>query len=232
MCGRYALYGPVSRLSDRFGLAECADFAPRYNIAPQSDILVIRQHPEKGRVGVLHTWGLIPSWAKDPAIGGKLNNARAETVDEKPAFRSAFKRLRCLIPASGFYEWQAAPEGIKARKQPFYISPTTDEYFAFAGLVECWQPEEGSRVLSVCVITTTPNEVMVPIHDRMSVILPDSLHDTWLDVRNHDTEALMAILRPTEAAATQAWPVSIAVSQARNDGEELITRLVCSDLSS
>jgi putative SOS response-associated peptidase YedK len=226
MCGRYTLYGPKSRLTEYFDMAECADFAPRYNIAPQSDILVIRQHPEKGRVGVMHKWGLIPSWAKDPSIGAKLNNARAETVAEKPAFRSAFKRLRCLIPANGFYEWQAPPEGSKAKKQPFYMSPTDSDYFAFAGLVECWQPEGADRVLSVCIITTSPNRVMAPIHDRMPVIFPSDLHDAWLDHRNHDIESLKGMLAPAPDNALQAWPVSSTVSRSGNDGEELIRRLV------
>ena len=123
MCGRYALYGPQSRLREKFLLAHCPEYAERYNIAPQSDILIIRAKPGNGRVGQLVRWGLIPGWATDPAIGHKLINARGETVAEKPSFRSSFARHRCLIPATGFYEWQAVTSDGKVRKQPWYIRP-------------------------------------------------------------------------------------------------------------
>lgn len=222
MCGRYVLYGPKSRLVEQFGLAACAEFAPRYNIAPQSDILVVRQHPERGRVGVVHRWGLIPSWAKDPAIGARLANARAETVAGKPSFRSAFKRLRCLIPANGFYEWQAPAAGSPARKQPWYVSPQGRDFFAFAGLVECWQPPEGERVLSVCVITTDANAVMAPIHDRMPVMIDPGDFTGWLDPANHDIAALQALLRPPPDASTAAWPVGFGVGRSANEGAGLI----------
>ena len=135
MCGRYALKATAGELIEHFKLLSCPDFAERYNIAPQSIITVIRQKPGTGRVGQLVRWGLIPSWAKDPSIGAKFNNARGETVAEKPAFRSSFAKHRCLIPANGFYEWQP----VAGRKQPYYIHPTAPgDIFAFAGLLAYW----------------------------------------------------------------------------------------------
>ena len=152
MCGRYALYGPQSRLREQMLLAECPEYGERYNIAPQSIIPIVRFKPDVGRVGQLVKWGLIPSWAKDPSIGHKLNNARGETVAEKPAFRTSFAKHRCLIPANGFYEWKAITEGSKTRKQPYYIHPTNpDELFAFAGLLAAWKSPEGDTVVSTCI---------------------------------------------------------------------------------
>lgn len=225
MCGRYALFGPQSRLREYFDLSECVDLAPRYNIAPQSDILVIRDHPSRGRVGVLHRWGLIPAWAKDAQIGAKLHNARAETVADKPAFRSAFRRLRCLIPASGFFEWQAAPAGAPAGKQPYFISPTRDAFLAMAGLVECWQPDATTRVLSVCVITTRANAVVAPIHTRMPVLLDPTAQAEWLDITHHDVAALQRLLAPAPADSLQAWPVTSRVNRASEAGEDLIAAI-------
>jgi putative SOS response-associated peptidase YedK len=222
MCGRYALYGPISRLRDHFGLQHCVDFGPRYNITPQSDILVIRDRPGVGRVGVIHRWGLIPSWAKAAAIGAKLHNARAETVAEKPAFRASFRRLRCLIPANGFYEWQTPSSQDTGRKQPFYATARVGDFVAMAGLVDCWQDGPDSRVLSVAVITTVPNAVMAPIHDRMPVILDQSDHDAWLDVTNHDVHALKKLLVPAPDGSIQAWRVGAGVNRAGNEGPELI----------
>ena len=178
MCGRYALKATAAELIEHFKLLSCPEFGLRFNIAPQSMIPVIRQKPGAGRVGQLVRWGLIPSWAKDPSIGNKLNNARGETVAEKPAFRSSFAKHRCLIPASGFYEWQP----VAGRKQPYYIHPTASGgFFAFAGLLAAWTPPAGETVVSTCIITTGPNEVMAPIHDRMPVILQPEQFDAWLD---------------------------------------------------
>jgi len=223
MCGRYVLYGPQSRLTEYFDLRDCAAWAPRYNIAPQSDILVIRQRPDLGRVGQVVRWGLIPRWAKDPAIGLKLNNARAETVAEKPSFKSGFERHRCLIPANGFYEWQAVSEEGKARKQPWYIRPgKNDEFFAMAGLLAAWKAPDGTDIISACVITTTPNEVMASIHDRMPVLLQPAQFEAWLDPSLRDTATLSRFLLPAPAAGMVAYPVSRQVSNARNQGPELI----------
>lgn len=223
MCGRYVLFGPKSRLVDFFGLDDCVDFSARYNIAPQSDVVVIRQHPERGRVGVFHRWGLIPSWAKEPSIGARLNNARAESVSEKPSFRAAFRRSRCLIPADGFYEWQAV--SAQPRKQPWYICPAGDEFFAFAGLVECWTSPAAERVLSVCVITTEANEAMRPIHDRMPVMIPPASFAQWLDPSHRDIDALGKLMVSCAADRIRSWPVDRAVSRASNEGEILIRPL-------
>jgi putative SOS response-associated peptidase YedK len=137
MCGRYVLYGPHSRLTERFSLQECPDIAPRYNIAPTSDVLVIRQRPEVGRVGQMVRWGLVPNWAKDITIGAKLNNARAETVDTKPSFRTSFAKHRCLIPANGFYEWKVVSEG--GRCASSHISSVLPKRMACSPLSGYWR---------------------------------------------------------------------------------------------
>jgi putative SOS response-associated peptidase YedK len=226
MCGRYVLHGPHSRLRERFDLRECAEWQARWNIAPQSDVLVIRQRPDVGRVGQLVRWGLIPHWAKDASIGLKLNNARAETVAEKPSFRSSFERHRCLIPANGFYEWQAVEEDGRTRKQPWYIRPRADgEFFAMAGLLAAWKSPECQDIVTTCVITTGPNELMVPIHDRMPVLLAPEQFDAWLDPAWRDVEALKAWLQPAPAAGMTAYAVGSRVSNARNEDEDLIEPL-------
>ena len=144
MCGRYALNATAGDLIEHFGLVACPEWSARYNIAPQSSIPVIRLKPGAGRVGQLVRWGLVPSWAKDPGIGNKLNNARSETAADKPAFRSSFRRHRCLIPANGFYEWQAVEVEGKVRKQPWYIHPAEPgALFAFAGLLAAWNSPAG-----------------------------------------------------------------------------------------
>lgn len=225
MCGRYVLHGPQSRLTEYFDLRDCPAWEARYNIAPQSDILVVRQRPAIGRVGQLVRWGLIPRWAKDPAIGLKLNNARAETVAEKPSFKASFERHRCLIPANGFYEWQAVSVDGKTRKQPWYIRPTNDgEFFAMAGLLAAWTSPQGQDIVSACVITTTPNEIMAPIHDRMPVLLQPHHFDDWLDPACKEVETLYQYLLPAPAGLMVAWQVGSRVSNARNEGPELIDR--------
>lgn len=223
MCGRYVLYGPHSRLNERFSLQECPDFAPRYNIAPTSDVLVIRQRPEVGRVGQIVRWGLVPNWAKDITIGAKLNNARAETVAEKPSFRTSFARHRCLIPANGFYEWKLVSEGGKVRKQPYYIRPAEEDgFFAFAGLLARWRAPDGTDLVTTCIITTAANPLMAPIHDRMPVILGPGAWDRWLEAQNPPVEALKGLLVPCAAEGMVAYPVSTAVNRAGVEGEGLI----------
>ena len=223
MCGRYALSATAAELIEHFKLLSCPEFGLRFNIAPQSMIPVIRQKPGAGRVGQLVKWGLIPSWAKDPSIGNKLNNARGETVAERPAFRSSFAKHRCLIPASGFYEWKPVTEAGKVRKQPFYIHPATPgDFFAFAGLLAAWTPPEGEPVVSTCIITTGPNEIMAAIHDRMPVILAPGQFDAWLDPGNHDTAALAAMLGPCRADLMAAYPVSLVINSGRVEGAKCI----------
>lgn len=215
MCGRFALKAPPAELMSRFGLDECADFAPRYNIPPGTDIPVIRQSPEGKRVLHLLRWGLVPHWSKDAAIGAKLNNARGESVAEKPSFRDAFKRRRCLIPASGFYEWKT--EG--KNKQPYYISLKSGEPMALGGLWESWKAPDGTLLRTACIITTGPNEVMAPIHDRMPVIIPS---EHWQDWLNASPEAITGLVVPSAADVMQAWPVSRRVSKTQDDDVGLI----------
>lgn len=226
MCGRYALSATATELIEHFQLLSCMDFAARYNIAPQSAIPIIRYKPDAGRVGQLVKWGLIPSWAEDPSIGNKLTNARSETVAEKSSFRSSFARHRCLIPANGFYEWKPITVDGKVRKQPYYIHPTDPVgFFAFAGLLAAWKSPEGETVVSTCIITTGPNAVMAPIHDRMPVILQTGQFDAWLDPDNHDTAALTAMLGPCVSGGMVAYPVSPMINSGRVEGPECIAPL-------
>jgi putative SOS response-associated peptidase YedK len=215
MCGRFVLKAPPSELVTRFGLDECADFGPRYNIPPGTDIPVIRQSPEGKRVLHLLRWGLVPHWAKDPGIGTKLNNARGESVAEKPSFRDAFKRRRCLVPANGFYEWK--PEG--KIKQPYYISPKDGQPMAMGGLWESWKTPDGSLLRTVCIVTVGPNAVMELIHDRMPVIVPPERWQDWLAA---PVEEIQSLVVPCEAEVLQAWPVSRRVSKTAEDDAGLI----------
>lgn len=220
MCGRYSLHSNPEVIALYFKLGLLPELKPRYNITPASEVLVVRQDREHGRTAGLFRWGLIPGWAKDPAIGNKLANARAETVAEKPSFRSAFKRGRCLIPASGFYEWKA----VAGRKQPYYVHPAGAELFAFAGLTERWNGPDGP-VHSCAIITTEANELMRGIHDRMPVILEPGDHDAWLDPANQATDRLKTLLRPCPAEMMAAHPVSTRVNTPRNDEPALLEPL-------
>lgn len=223
MCGRYALYGPRSRLREQFDLDDGFDFGPRYNIAPTSKVLIVRPSQDGRRGCSLYRWGLIPGWAKDAAMGAKLNNARGETVADKPAFRAAFRRWRCIVPASGFYEWKAVQENGRTVKQPYFIRPRDEaDLFGFAGLTERWVSPEGEEIHSCCIITTDANSVMMAIHDRMPVILAPGDYDAWLDPANTNAETLRAVLRPAEATGMIAYPVSRAVNSARADSPTLV----------
>lgn len=215
MCGRYALNATPAALVTRMGLDESAEFGPRFNIPPGTDIPVIRQSPEGKRILHLLRWGLVPHWSKDPAIGAKLNNARGETVAEKPSFRDAFRRRRCLIPASGFYEWKQ--EG--KIKQPYYISLKSGEPFAMGGLWESWKTPDGSILRTACVITTGPNAVMAPIHDRMPVIIAPEQWQAWLSA---PMETIAPLVAPCDASLMQAWPVVRRVSKTQDDDANLI----------
>lgn len=215
MCGRFALKAPPSELVTRFGLDECVEFSPRYNISPGTDIPVIRQSPDGKRVLHLLRWGLIPHWAKDPGIGAKLNNARGESVAEKPSFREAFKRRRCLVPANGFYEW--AVENHK--KQPYYISLKSGELMAMGGLWESWKSSDGVIVRSVCIITTGANEVMTPIHDRMPVLIEPGNWQAWL---NATTDEVLPLVAPYNFHEMCACPVSPRVNRTVEDDSGLI----------
>jgi putative SOS response-associated peptidase YedK len=217
MCGRYSLHTHPEVIALYFKLGLLPDLTPRYNITPGTNVLIVRQDPEKGRTADLYRWGLIPGWAKDPAIGNKLANARAETVAEKPSFRSAFKRGRCLIPASGFYEWKK----VAGRKRPYYVRPVGADLFAFAGLTERWNGPDGP-VHSCAIITTDANELMRDIHDRMPVILAPEDHAAWLDPANPAPAKLQALLKPCPPRMMAAHPVSPRVNTPKNDEPALI----------
>ena len=215
MCGRFALKAPPAQLITRFGLAECADYPVRYNIPPGTDIPVIRNSPEGKRVLHLLRWGLVPHWAKDSAIGAKLNNARADSLTVKPSFREAFKSRRGLIPADGFYEWKT--EG--KVKQPHYISLKSGEPLAMAGLWESWRHPDGTILRTCCIITTTPNSLMEPIHDRMPVIIGPEQWHAWLTGSPEEVRDMLVPYTPEEM---QAWPVNRRVSRALEEDAGLI----------
>lgn len=214
MCGRFALLAPGETVADTLQLDTVPDpLPPRYNIAPTQPVLAVRQSDQTGkREPTLFRWGLIPSWSKDISIGSRLINARAETVPEKPAFRAAFKRRRCLIPASGFYEWQK----LNNKKQAMYIHPQEDDLFVFAGLWETWTGGDGSLLETCTILTTTPNALMVSIHNRMPVILDPADFEMWLDPGEHPDQA-RHLLRPYPPEKMAAYPVSSMVNSPQND---------------
>jgi putative SOS response-associated peptidase YedK len=216
MCGRFTLRASTETLVEHFMLDESQPIAPRYNIAPSQPVAVVRQPPDAGeRTLTLIRWGLIPFWAKDPAIGNRLINARAETVAEKPAFRKAFQQRRCLIAADGYYEWRKTSGG----KQPYYFRLKSEEPFAFAGLWESWTAaDSGGEPLETCVIITTrANELSLPIHERMPAILQEADYDAWLDPAAKDRRQLAPLLEPYDSASMIADPVSTLVNNPRND---------------
>jgi len=217
MCGRYSLHANPEVIALAFELGLMPELAAHYNIAPSSKVLIVREDKERGRIADLYRWGLIPGWAKDPAVGNKLANARGETVAEKPSFRNAFRRWRCLIPASGFYEWQ----GVKGRKQPYYIYPKDRELFGIAGITELWQGPDGP-VRTCAIITTEPNDLMKNIHDRMPVILDPKDYAAWLAPDNQAAAELKQLLRPCPAEAMAARPVSPRVNTTKYDDPALI----------
>ena len=221
MCGRYALYGPKSR-NNRETLRfyeEEIDFPPRYNLSPMQDLPVYYVDEAQGAKLTLMRWGFVPAWAKAPAKGAPLNNARAETVSEKPTFRDAYRRRRCLVPMNGFYEWQRT--GVQ--KTPYYIRMQDTELFAVAGLYESWAGNaSASPMTTFAVLTTAANALMEPIHDRMPVIVPREAWDAWLDPQNRNAHGLDPLLQPYPAGAMHAHPVSSRVNSVRNDDETLL----------
>ena len=222
MCGRYVVAYDPETLVSGFSVTRVPPFPKRWNVTPQSPVPVVLETKDGERVAELMRWGLLPHWAKDPALGHKLNNARAEGVESKPSFRQALRRRRCLLPASGFYEWQAAEGG----KQPWFISPADGSLFAMAGLFEAWRPpgsdDNAEWVLTCCVITTSPNKLMAPIHDRMPAMLAREHWGPWLARDRQDPAELLPLLQPAPAASMRAWPVSRAVNRSSAEGEALV----------
>jgi putative SOS response-associated peptidase YedK len=208
---------PFVAVTERFHAAAPQDFRPRYNIAPGQDVLCVIRDGEN-RIEHLR-WGLIPFWAKDPAIGNRLINARAETVAEKPSFRSAFAKRRCLVVADGFYEWR--PEG--KRKVPVYVFLKSKKPFGFAGLYENWKDPGGREIRTCTIITTEANDLVRPIHDRMPVILPEGVEDRWLDPSEGSRERLQAILTPYPAGEMAAFEVTSIVNSAAHDAPDCVT---------
>jgi len=241
MCGRYTLRSNLNLILEQFDLGDVPDLMPRYNIAPTQMVAAVRA-TETGRELVKLRWGLIPSWAKDEKIGNRLINARSETASEKPSFRTAFRRRRCLVIADGFYEWQkpgtsasrsansAAEKSAKSSrspvKQPYYIHMRDEQPFAFAGLWETWHGPKDAKLdspLESCtILTTDPNELMQTLHDRMPVILPPDDYTMWLDPTFQDVAALESLQRPYRDVEMVAEPVSTTVNNPRNETPECI----------
>ncbi len=219
MCGRFTLRTPQNLLVQQFLLDTAPPWQPRYNIAPTQGIFTIRRQPPDGqRRADLLRWGLVPSWAEDLAIGNRLLNARAETIADKPSFRAAIKKRRCLIVTDGYYEWQKQGK----TKQPYYIRMVDERPFAFAGLWESWHPPQGDVVETCTIITTESNSITRPIHDRMPVILDAADYDRWLDPQYYDREAILQLLVPFDSPLMKLDPVSTHVNSVRHDDPECI----------
>ena len=216
MCGRFALDENPKKLAEHFKLTGDVSLDSSWNIAPSTRIYAITADQSDVRHLQQMKWGLIPSWAKDATLGNKLSNARGETVHEKPSFRSAFKYHRCIIPASGFYEWKS----VGKVKYPWYMSLKSGEPMAFAGLWETWNDiQTKNTTTTCCIITTSANSLMEPIHDRMPVILEKDQWEAWLSPQNKQVDALLPMIRPHESESMQAWPVSRDLNRVglRND---------------
>ena len=217
MCGRFTLAADTKKLAEAFAGYEIpAEMAPRYNIAPSQPVAVIANNGQR-KVDFFQ-WGLIPSWSKDPKIGNRMINARAETLAEKPSFRNAYKRRRCLVLSDGFYEWKK----VNGAKTPMFIHLTSGDPFAFAGLWERWHSPDGSAIFSCTIITTEPNELLADIHNRMPVILPPAAYEDWLDPAERSPDQLNDLLRPFPAADMTAYPVSTLVNSPANDRPECV----------
>ncbi|MDE2988916.1 MAG: SOS response-associated peptidase [Chloroflexota bacterium] len=220
MCGRYSLTADPEELARRFQFAgDWTAIKPRYNVAPTQQVLAVIGGDE--RRGGLMRWGLIPHWAKERKPGRPLINARAETVAERPAFRAAFRRRRCLVLADGFYEWQRTG----GSKRPMRIVLESREPFAFAGLWSVWTDPEGQRISSCAIITTEANDLLRPIHDRMPVILARDAEEFWLDPGVDDSGVLGSLLTPYAEETMDAYEVSSLVNSFANDGPEVISRV-------
>jgi putative SOS response-associated peptidase YedK len=220
MCGRFTRSQSIETVAETFQVEQISfDLGPSYNIAPTQKVAVVITDGIRQLVPV--RWGLVPSWAKDPSIGSKMINARAETVTEKASYRNAFKKRRCLVVADGFYEWQNTGDA----KRPMYIRLKSGKPFGFAGLYEVWKSPEGKELTTCTIITTEANELMKPIHERMPVIIPAEHLDKWLDPAIEGKEQLLDMLRPYPADEMEAYPVSKRVNSPRNNSPECIKKL-------
>lgn len=222
MCGRYSLFADFREIEERFGEAtfEEDEYEESYNIAPSQMVLSVINDGVKNRLGYLK-WGLVPSWAKDSKVGFKMINARAETVHEKPSFRAAFKKKRCLIVADSFYEWKRTEN----RKVPMRIKMKNNELFAMAGLWESWKSPSGELVHTCTILTTEPNDLMSTIHDRMPVILKQKDEQSWLNPEVKTIDELKPFLIPLENGLLEAYEVSDKVNSPKNNASDLIVKV-------
>jgi putative SOS response-associated peptidase YedK len=223
MCGRFGLTADLSEILQRFRVsrpnAESTAWTPRYNIAPTQTVIVVG---DDGQRYLTHMrWGLIPSWTKDPAIGNRMINARAETVTTRPAFRTALRKRRCLVVATGFFEWQQRPRG----KQPYYLALKSREPFGFAGLWDAWTSPDGEEIRSCTIITVDANELLLPIHDRMPVILTPEAEAVWLDPAIQEPAQLLPLLTSYPAEGMTLYPVRIRVNNPTHEGPECVEPL-------
>jgi putative SOS response-associated peptidase YedK len=224
MCGRYVIISTPEAIRALFGYGEQPNFPPRYNVAPTQPIPIVRLADGK-RAFTLMRWGLLPSWVKDPKTFPLLIDARGESVLEKPAFRNAMRRRRCLIPTDGFYEWQARGSG--RPKQPYLVCAKRDAGgqappLAFAGLYETWTGPNGEEIDTAAIVTTAANRTLAPIHERMPVFVPKEAFDIWLDCANVEADVAAALIRPADDNLLEAYPVSPAVNHVGNDSPALI----------
>jgi len=219
MCGRFVQNIPFETLQQNFNIRTTdSDVIHNYNVAPTQEILTIVNHDEENKLDKFH-WGLVPFWAKDVSIGSRMINARAETVSQKPSFRNAFKKRRCLIPADGFYEWT----GEKGNKQPYYVSIPSGKPFAFAGLWESWTDKNEESVYKSCtIITTAASDSIREIHDRMPAILDPEVYEKWLDVEIQDPKELESVLKDGLIHDMKYYPVSTFVNSVKNNDPNCI----------
>jgi putative SOS response-associated peptidase YedK len=225
MCGRFALRTPPKSLAKAFGVEEVPEYEARFNIAPKQTIASVHQTPD-GREMKFLRWGLVPSWAKDASMSAKLMNARSETITEKPSFREAFKRRRCLIPSDGFYEWARAG----GKKQPYFFRLRDEQPFGFAGLWDQWQGGDGAVIESCTILTTEANDVLRPVHDRMPVIIHPEDYELWLDDDERKNELRRDLLQPFPAEEMLGHPVSTLVNSTRNQGTDLVAQVPINSL--
>lgn len=216
MCGRYTLTMTPEELKRLFRYAETPNFPPRFNIAPTQPIAIVRSDGGERHFQLVR-WGLIPSWVKDPASFTLLLNARSETAAEKPAFRGSMRHRRCLVPASGFYEWRR----VGSTKQPFFIRPRDGGAVAFAGIWDHWLGADGSEIDTAAILTTSANGLVSQIHDRMPVVIPEADWDAWLDTAGREVRHVAGLLKPAPEELFEAIPVSTRVNAVRNDDPEV-----------
>ncbi|HYS48242.1 MAG TPA: SOS response-associated peptidase [Xanthobacteraceae bacterium] len=217
MCGRYAITSAPEAIRRLFGYAEQPNFPPRYNIAPTQPVPIVRLDEGRRRFALVR-WGLIPSWVKDPRSFALLINARGEALNDKPAFRNAMRRRRCLFPADGFYEWRRAGE----RRTPYYVRLRSGGPMAFAGLWETWMGPNGEEMETAAIVTTWANRTLAAIHDRMPAIVPPDAFDFWLDGAKVDADTAAALIAPARDEWLDMHEVSPAVNRAANDTPDLI----------